>query len=285
MSLLNLQGIGMNKLQKRQVGLVKDLFYRTLVVLSLFSFGVCLEKAKAQEQKLKDVQKAQMKVDEAARDSQKRVKKTAEQTRSLLDHYRTTLREIENTRVYNDQLRKLIASQEEEMVSTKEQIESVKKTSKSIYPFMLKMIKGLEEFIKLDVPFLMEERDRRLSQIKSLMEKAKVSASEKFRRLIEAYQVENEYGRTIEAYRGPQEVNGKKLTVDFLRAGRISLVYQTLDSKNFGYWDQKERTWKKLSGSYRKSIQQGLRMARKQAAPNLITLPVPAPEEVKLEVF
>ena len=147
------------------------------------------------------------------------------------------------------------------------------------------MIQGLEEFIKLDVPFLMDERNRRLSQIKALMEKAKVSASEKFRRVIEAYQVENEYGRTIEAYRGLQEVNGKKLTVDFLRVGRISLVYQTLDGKNFGHWDQGERSWKTLPGRYRKSIQQGLRMARKQAAPDLITLPVPAPREVKSEVF
>ena len=259
-----------------------------LIFFSLFAFGFLKnpEKAQAQEkelEKLKSVQKAQMDVDEKARTSQKKITEIAEKTRSVLDQYRTTLKEIENTKVYNDQLRKLIASQKEEVVSTTEQIESVKNTSKNIYPFMLRMIKGLEEFIKLDVPFLMEERDRRLSQIKSLMEKAKVSASEKFRRLIEAYQVENEYGRTIEAYRGIQEVDGKKLTVDFLRMGRISLVYQTLDSKKFGYWDQKERNWKKLSGSYRKSIQQGLRMARKQAAPNLITLPVPGPQEVKLE--
>jgi len=276
----------MNKLQKKQISKIPKT--PLLFFLSLLALGVLKnsEKAKAQEQetqKLKSVQKSQMDVDEAARASQQRVTKIAEQTRTLLDHYRTTLKEIENTKVYNEQLRQLIASQEQEKISTEEQIESVKNTSKNIYPFMLRLTKGLEEFIKLDVPFLMEERNRRLYQIKSLMEKAKVSASEKFRRLIEAYQVENEYGRTIEAYRGIQEVNGKKLTVDFLRVGRISLVYQTLDSKKFGYWDQKERTWKKLSSRYRKSIQQGLRMARKQTAPNLITLPVPAPQEVNVE--
>ncbi len=278
----------MHRLQKR---VTTNFVFLVLSGFFTIVFFGNLEKAKAQEQKpareqeLKNVQKAQMNVDEAARASQEKVTKTAEQTRSLLDQYRATLRDIENTKVYNDQLRQLIASQEQEMVATKEQIESVKKTNKNIYPFMLRMIQGLGEFIKLDVPFLMEERTRRLSQIKALMKKAKVSASEKFRRLIEAYQVENEYGRTIEAYRGPQEVNGKKLTVDFLRVGRISLVYQTLDGRKFGYWDQKERIWKKLSGSYRKSIQQGLRMARKQAAPNLITLPVPAPEEVKVETL
>ncbi|MCJ8275648.1 MAG: DUF3450 family protein, partial [Bdellovibrionales bacterium] len=90
---------------------------------------------------------------------------------------------------------------------------------------------------------------------------------------------------TIEAYRGLQQVDGKELTVDFLRVGRISLVYQTLDGKQQGYWDQKERAWKELSSSYRKPIQQGLKMARKQSAPNLIKLPVPAPQEVQVETL
>ena len=230
-------------------------------------------------EKLKNLQKSQMKVDEKARSSQKRVTEMAERTKILLDQYRGTLKDIENTKAYNKQLRQLIKSQKEEKISIKEQIESVKNTSKNIYPFMLKMLKGLEEFVGLDVPFLMDERTHRLKKIKSLMGEAKVSASEKFRRLIEAYQVENEYGRTMEAYRGVQEIDGKKLTVDFLRMGRISLVYQTLDSKKSGYWDQKEKVWKNLSGSYRKSIQQGLRMARKQLAPDLVILPVPAPSQ------
>ena len=214
-----------------------------------------------------------------------KVSKTAEQTKTIVDKYRASLRKIENTKIYNEQLRKLIKSQVDEMASMKVQIEDIKNTNKEIFPLMLRMIANIEEFIKLDVPFLQEERQRRLAQIKETMDKAKVSTSEKFRRVIEAYQIENEYGRTIEAYRGLQTVDGKELTVDFLRVGRISLVYQTLDGKLSGYWDQKERAWKELSSSYRKSIQQGLKMARKQAAPNLITMPIPAPQEVQVETL
>jgi hypothetical protein len=239
----------------------------------------------AQTQELDKTQGAQIKVDEAAKDSQKRVSKTAEETKTIVDEYRATLRKIENTKVYNDQLRKLINSQTEEMVSIADQIESIKNTNKEIFPLMDRMISNLEEFIKLDVPFLPDERSRRLSQIKDIMDQAKISTSEKFRRVIEAYQIENEYGRTIEAYRGLQTVGDKELTVDFLRVGRISLVYQTLDGKKSGYWDQQERQWKELSGSYRKPIQFGLKMARKQIAPNLVTLPVPAPQEVQVETL
>ena len=275
----------MNSLQKRQMMKTLRLALIAFVTMFVFGFLGTLDKASAQEKKLNDTQGAQIKVDKAAKASQDRVTKTADQTKTIVDEYRATLRKVENTKVYNEQLRKLIVSQKNEMVSMREQIVDIKNTNKEIFPLMLRMISNMEEFIKLDVPFLPEERGRRLTQIKETMDKAKISTSEKFRRVIEAYQIENEYGRTIEAYRGLQMVDGKELTVDFLRTGRISLVYQTLDGKDSGYWDQTDRKWKELSSSYRKSIQQGLKMARKQSAPTLMTLPVPAPQEVQVETL
>jgi hypothetical protein len=275
----------MNSVQKRQMMKSIRLALLALMAMVVVAFLGTLEKANAQEKKLKDTQGAQMKVDEAARASQDRVTETAEKTKTIVDEYRATLRSIENTKVYNEQIRKMIQDQEDSMVSMRDQIADIQKTNKEIFPLMLRMVTNLEEFINLDVPFLPEERSRRLTQIKEVMGKSKVSTSEKFRRVIEAYQIENEYGRTIEAYRGLQTVDGKELTVDFLRVGRISLVYQTLDGKQQGFWNQKERKWEELSSSYRKSIQQGLKMARKQSAPNLMTLPVPAPVEVQVETL
>ncbi len=275
----------MNSLQKKQMLKTLRLAIFAFAAMFVLAFFGTLEKANAQEKKLKATQGEQIKVDNAAKASQDRVSKTADQTKTIIDEYRASLRKIENTKVYNEQLRKLIDSQESEMVSMTNQIEEIKNTNKEIFPLMLRMISNMEEFIKLDVPFLPEERSRRLTQIKETMDKAKISTSEKFRRVIEAYQIENEYGRTIEAYRGLQTVDGKELTVDFLRVGRISLAYQTLDGKQQGFWNQKERKWEELSSSYRKSIQEGLKMARKQSAPNLMTLPVPAPEEVQVETL
>ena len=105
------------------------------------------------------------------------------------------------------------------------------------------------------------------------MDRADVTNAEKYRRIVEAYQIENDYGRTIEAYRGTLD-NGK--TVDFLRVGRIALVYQTLDGEETGVWDQGAQDWVELDDSYRTSIKQGLKIARKQSAPDLIELPLPA---------
>jgi len=125
------------------------------------------------------------------------------------------------------------------------------------------------------VPFLIEERTNRVAQLKDIMSRADVSTSEKYRRIVEAYQIEMEYGRTLEAYQG--KVGDK--TVDFLRAGRVSLMYQTLDGKETGYWDANEKAFKK-DESYGDALRAGLKVAKKQAAPDFIRVAVPAPKEI-----
>lgn len=210
--------------------------------------------------------------------SQKKIDGLADSTTKLLEEYRMVLSETDSLRTYNDQLEKLIQSQVEEAASIETQIASIEVTNRQVVPLMLKMIDGLEKFVALDVPFLQDERSKRISTLKEMMDRADVSNSEKYRRVLEAYQVENEYGRSIEAYSAAVDLDGEKKTVDFLRIGRVVLVYQTLDGKTQKIWNQKGRKWEELGSEYASSIKQGLKIAKKQSAPNLLTLPVPAPE-------
>jgi hypothetical protein len=108
-----------------------------------------------------------------------------------------------------------------------------------------------------------------------------VTSAEKFRRVLEAYQVEGDYGRTIEAYRANLSIDGVERPVDFLRLGRIALFYQTLDGSQTGMLNQESNSWEELPDEYDLPVRDGLRVARKEAAPNLLALPVPAPEEVQ----
>jgi len=119
-----------------------------------------------------------------------------------------------------------------------------------------------------------------------MMDNPEVGLPERFRRIMEAYQVETEYGRTIEAYSGKLGRDGKPRTVDFLRAGRVALVYATLDGGETGYWDRGTREWKALPREYGEPVKQALRVARKQSPPDLIRLPVavavaPEPADAK----
>jgi hypothetical protein len=214
-------------------------------------------------------------------ESQHRIDEISDQTDSLFSRYRTALREVDAIAVYNSQMEDLISSQEREIRSLEDQLGRVDLVSRSVMPLMLRMIDALDAFVRLDVPFLLDERSQRIQSLREMMARADITNAEKFRAIMEAYQVENEFGRTIEAYRSTLDRDGKEMTVDFLRFGRIALVYQTLDGNESGVWDQASRSWKPLDDSYRGSIREGLRIARKQSAPDLIRLPVPTAQSAE----
>ena len=250
------------------------------VILAVGPFFSLLSVAK--EHRLNQVVEEQIVNHQKGVESQKKVSSLSEQTGDLISEHEITLRQIESLRSYNNQLKKLISSQQEEMLSIRKQIKEVKKTGKNILPLMLEMTSYLEKFISLDLPFLKEERANRLKEIKKIMDRADVSVSEKYRRLMSAYQIESEYGKTLEAYQGFRTLKGEKLNVNYLRIGRIALIYQSLDGKKQGYWSQNDKKWLPLPSRYRRAVENGLKIARKQQAPTLLTAPVPAPLKTQI---
>ena len=166
--------------------------------------------------------------------SQKRINVIDDQTDQMASEYRTTLDTIESLRVYNAQLEKLIASQEAELASLDDQIGKVTQVGREVTPLMLRMVDALVSFVEADVPMLVSERENRLANLVELMDRADVEDSEKYRRIMEAYQIENEYGRTIEVYQDTLNIDGEERTLDFLRVGRVALLYQTLDGEEVG---------------------------------------------------
>jgi hypothetical protein len=210
-------------------------------------------------------------------ETQSRVEALSDATDDLLTKFQSALRQHESLLIYNRQLDALIAAQEAERTSLVEQVDLVELVSRDVTPLMLRMIDALNVFVSLDVPFLEEERAERILDLRKLMHRADVTEAEKYRRIMEAYQIENDYGRTIEAYRSILARDGKEITVNFLRVGRIALVYQTLDESEAGAWNQETRSWEPLDANLRSAIRNGLRIARKQSAPDLIRLPLLAP--------
>ena len=141
------------------------------------------------------------------------------------------------------------------------------------------MIDGLERFVALDVPFLLDERTTRVENLTALLGRADVTAAEKFRVVMEAWQIENDYARTIFSYTDELTIDGTTREVDVLQIGRIALLYQTADGAQSGAWDQRNRTWVSVGNEFRNPIRQGIRLARNQVAPDLLLLPIAPPEE------
>ena len=219
------------------------------------------------EQRLKEGQTAQQQVQAVAGDIDK-----------LLQEYRTINKEIYGLNVYNVLLQKQVDNQQLEIDNLQDSISRVALVERQITPLMVRMLDSLEMFVRLDTPFLLQEREMRVQRLHAMLERADVSAAEKLRRIIEAYQIENEYGRTLEAYKGSLEVAGIEREVDFLRIGRVALMYQSVGGEFSGVW--RDGAWQTLSPVvYKQTIAKGLRVARKQVAPDLLWVPVPVATE------
>lgn len=206
--------------------------------------------------------------------SQKKVDALSSETQDLVQDYRATIRKSDSLQTYNNQLAKLVKEQKESLNAIQRQLDNAEETQRSIVPLMLKMIDTLEKFVALDMPFLLDERQQRVTALKLLMDRPDVSQPDKYRRIMEAYQIEMEYGRTIESYKETVRVNGSDYTVDLLRIGRLIMAFQTLDGELSGMWNKQTKKWDVLGKEYRRQIKQGLQVAKKQAPPDLIELPV-----------
>jgi len=250
---------------------------RSIVLAALMAVGA----SSALAQDLKKVVAVAQQKNVNAKASQKRIDTVVEKTRTLEDQFATVTKEVDGLIVYNRLLNKQISDQEKAMQALTRSMDQVSVLERQVTPLMVRMIDTLEEFVALDVPFLQKERKKRIEFLKEMMERSDVSVAEKFRRVFEAYQIENEYGRTIETYKGTMKIDGGERAVEILKIGRVGLYYQTTDAGFSGYWDQSGRKWRALGSEYRNPIREGIRIANKQVAPNLLMLPVNAAEKAQ----
>jgi hypothetical protein len=211
--------------------------------------------------------------------SQAKIDELTEETRDLLQQFKTVMKVVDGLRVYNKQQRRLISNQEKELAELEQSIDNVTVIERQIGPLIERMIENLDKFVGLDIPFLMAERRERIDFLKDTLDRPDVSVAEKFSQVLQAYQVENTYGTTIEAYTDVIELDGKSRQVDMLKWGRVALVFQTPDAEVTGVWDNTAREWVLLDDEFRKGVRDGLRIARKTQTADLVRLPVSAPGE------
>lgn len=213
-----------------------------------------------------------------AQESQERINQVVEGTRSLTDQYRAINKEIDGLKVYN----RLMTAQTNGQTATLEDIslsmDQVDIINRQIFPLMERMIDAIEQSIALDIPFLMEERTNRVAALKETMERSDVSVAEKFRKVMEAYQIENDYGSSNEYYTQSLEIDGSVREYNMLRIGRIGLYFQSDDTSVTGWWNAELGAFEELGNEHRNEVRKGIRVARQLIAPELVLLPVPLPE-------
>lgn len=214
-------------------------------------------------------------IDAQARASQSRVESVDAERERMLSRYLDIVREIEAVRPYVRELEQLTAAQRDTLASLDTQIETLDETARDIAPMFRDMLATLERFVALDLPFLPAERQARLASLRRTLDDPEAPPAHKLRRLVEAYQVELEYGRTIETYGDTIEIDGRETVVDMLRIGRLMLFYRLPDGGGAGYWDDAAGAFRPGDADLEREVARGLEVAEDRAAPVLLTLPMP----------
>jgi len=210
--------------------------------------------------------------------SQKKIDNLADETDKIIAQYQQQVKIVESLKLYNDRLRRTVEAQEVAKSELSQSIEDASLIERQIVPLMMRMISGLEIFVSADIPFKLDERQSRLERIKGYLTNANITAAERFRQVLGAYETENAYGTSLAVYTDTLNLSGDELTVNILQIGRAGLYYQTFDGQVSGYWSKEGNTWEQLDSSHNPGITKAIRIVEGKETTDLMELPIIAPE-------
>ena len=208
-----------------------------------------------------------------------------QKTQKERDLWREERRKLVDAYEELEQVQKQLKEQKENLIQTStaarariaaktKQLADIEQISLQIQPFLGELIQQLHQRVNDDMPFLSDERAKRLDKLDRLLADPNVAISEKFRKIMEALMVESEYGRTIEVYQETIGLDNGSILVNIFRLGRIALFYQTLDQKLCGFYNVASGAWTHLPKSYNDVIQTAMDIGLKRRPVELLTLPI-----------
>jgi len=211
----------------------------------------------------------------AAASSQRQVEQLDDQADNAVREYRAVLQQKDNIELFVAQQDIFRASQESEIASLRRQLGTVEQIKQGMSPMMLKMAAALEDSIRADLPFNINERLARIDSVKSVLGNPNISPAEQYRRVLNAYKIEVTYGMGIDSYEGAHPTKAGNV-VNFIRFGRTSLVYVSKDEKDIAIYNLETKSWDNLEGADAIQLRQATRIAKGEAAPGLVFAPVMA---------
>ena len=135
----------------------------------VIALALMLVVGKARGQTLELVLNEQAAANKKAAAAQTHIDQLADQTQGLLSKYGQALATNDSLKKYNDQLQLEVNSQKDRISDVQRELGEINNTQQSVLPLMQRMIDTLDKFVQLDVPFLLEERTRRVAGLKQMM--------------------------------------------------------------------------------------------------------------------
>ncbi|MEP6342482.1 MAG: DUF3450 domain-containing protein [Maricaulaceae bacterium] len=205
--------------------------------------------------------------------SQGRVSSSDDAADTAIREFRAVQQQIDNIKLFVDQQNIFLASQKGEIDSLNNQLGTVEQIKQGMVPMMLRMTIALEDSIKSDIPFLMEERLERVQRVKEALSNPDVSPAEQYRVVLNAFKIEVSYGQGLDSYEGAHPTRAGNV-VNFLRFGRTSFVYMSKDESELARYSLESKSWEPISGDKALSMRKAIRVAKGEAAPDVVYAPV-----------
>ena len=141
-------------------------------------------------------------------------------------------------------------------------------------PYLDEVVVAMEDVISRDLPFLNRERSRRMAFLKESLADYHLSLSEKLRRILEAAQVEADYGRTLELIDTSIDLDNETIQGRIFRLGRTALFFQSIDKKRIAFFNRSQKAWVPLQSDYERPLDQAMQIVDRKRAARLLILPV-----------
>ena len=205
--------------------------------------------------------------------SQQRVERLDDEADTAIREYRAVLQQTDNIALFVAQQDIYLQSQKSEIASLNRQLGTVEQIKQGMSPMMLKMAVEIEDAIKSDMPFNLAERLARVERVKNTLADPDVSPAEQYRQVLNAFKIEVSYGQGIDSYEGMHPTKPGNV-VNYLRFGRVSLVYMTKDESEVGRYNIDTRSWDVLNGADALALRKAIRISKGEAAPDVVFAPV-----------
>lgn len=216
--------------------------------------------------------------------AQEQIDEVADQADDLERQYLALRQQIDDQEVFVQQQEVFLQSQGVEISELRRQLERVDTLEAEVIPMLLEMTVSLEDFIEQDLPFQTDLRQSRLDNIRNLLGDATVSPAETYRVILNAYEIESSYGRSLRVYEDVVETEGEPAQVKFLQMGRVALIRVFQSGPRAGDMEmmtKDNQEWRSLPSGYTANVQRAIRIGEEVTTPEVFIAPLPGPERAQ----
>jgi hypothetical protein len=195
----------------------------------------------------------------------------------ILDEIRDLKYNITWHQYRQEKFRIYIKEAEENIKNLEFQKDEILTLRKRLDPYLEEIVKRLETFIEEDLPFLPEDRQKRLDILWSTLNNYTNDLSEKLRVVLEnGLKIETQYyGQAIEAEEDQTiNIDGSDTQVTIFRLGRLMMLYMTIDGTRIGRYNPETRQWEALPENLLRNVRRILEIAQSKRTAEIVELPL-----------